>query len=125
MRTVANVAKVYNTLPDSEKADCAIYTTNYGRAGAIDFFGEQYGLPKSICGHNNYWYWGPGNSSGKIIIIVGGKLEEHIDDFESVVEAGISDNPYAMPFERHVSIFIARGLKIPLQQAWKENRSFI
>jgi hypothetical protein len=121
----ANVAKVYATLPDSEKTDCAIYTTNYGRAGAIDFFGKQYGLPKSICGHNNYWYWGPGNSSGKTIIIVGGRMEEHIDDFESVTEVGVSDHPYAMPFERHVSIFIARKLKVPILQAWKGNRSFI
>jgi len=121
---VLNVAKVYTSLPDSLKNDCAIYTTNYGRAGAIDFFGERYGLPKSICGHNNYWLWGPGNATGSTVIIVGGTMKDHKDDFENVVEAGTTDNPYAMPYERNLSIFVGRHLKIPMKKAWIETRHY-
>lgn len=120
----ANVAKVYASLPDSEKADCAIYTTNYGRAGAIDFFGQEYGLPKSICGHNSYWLWGPGKSTGKTIIIVGGHLQDHVDDFETVYEAGQSDNPYSMPYERHIAIFVGHRLKLPIKKVWAETRHY-
>jgi len=50
---------VYNALPAAERAKTAILAGNYGEAGAIDFFGSRYGLPKAISGHQNYYYWGP------------------------------------------------------------------
>ena len=69
---VATVAKVYNSLSPEEKQKCVIGASNYGEAGAIDFFGKKYGLPHAISGHNNYWIWGPGEKPGEIAIIVGG-----------------------------------------------------
>jgi hypothetical protein len=48
---VAHVADVYHSLSPEEQAKTAILTTNYGQAGAIDFFGGRYGLPKAICTH--------------------------------------------------------------------------
>ncbi len=113
-----DVAAVYNTLSADEKAKCAIYSTNYGRCGAIDFFGEQYGLPKSIGDHNNYWTWGPRDYTGSVIIVVGGDLEEHKDDFESVTLAGVSACDHCLPYENNVKIFIGRGLKYPLKSVW-------
>src|ERR1700742_1291416 len=43
--------------PDRQR-HAGILAGNYGEAGAIDFFGGQYGLPKSISAHQNYYYWG-------------------------------------------------------------------
>src|SRR5437879_5345683 len=43
---VEKVAKIYNSLPAEERAKTAIFANNYGEAGAIDFFGKKYGLPK-------------------------------------------------------------------------------
>ena len=57
---VASVAGVYEELPPEEQAEACILTGNYGEAGAIDFFGPEYGLPKAISGHNNYYLRGPG-----------------------------------------------------------------
>jgi hypothetical protein len=119
-----DVAAVYNTLSVDEKAKCAIYSTNYGRCGAIDFFGEQYGLPKSIGGHNNYWIWGPRDYKGEVVIVVGGDLEEHKDDFESVVPAGVSTCDHCMPYENNVKIFIGRGLKYNLKDVWSEMKHY-
>ncbi len=70
---VADVARAYDSLSPGERAECAIYTQNYGQAGAVDYFGGRYGLPKAISGHNNYWLWGPGERSGKVLIIIGGE----------------------------------------------------
>ncbi|HEY3402022.1 MAG TPA: glycosyltransferase family 39 protein [Ohtaekwangia sp.] len=121
----ADVARVYNSLPEDEKATCTIISTNYGRCGAIDFFGEQYGLPKSIGLHNNYWLWGPGDYTGKeVLIILGGKLADHKDDFESVELAGVSECQYCMPYENHVNIFICRGLKFPVQDSWAAEKNY-
>jgi hypothetical protein len=120
----ADVAKVYNTLSDEDKKKCAIISTNYGRCGAIDFFGEELGLPKSIGTHNNYWQWGPGDYNGEVLIILGGDLEDHIEDFASVELAGVSDCKYCMPYENHVNIFVCRGLKMNIKDSWADEKHY-
>src|SRR5215212_6596992 len=44
------VARVYDRLPPEERSEACVLTGNYGEAGAIDFFGPKYGLPKAISG---------------------------------------------------------------------------
>jgi hypothetical protein len=119
-----DVAAVYNTLSKDEKEKCAIYSTNYGRCGAIDFFGVQYGLPKSIGIHNNYWIWGPRDYTGEVMIILGGTLEEHVDDFESVTLEGVSSCDHCMPYENNVNIFIGRGLKYKIKDVWAHEKNY-
>src|SRR5262249_53476356 len=48
------VAEVYRGLPDGEKANALIVTSNYGEAGALRYFGRQLGLPAAVSQHNNY-----------------------------------------------------------------------
>ncbi len=45
-----DVAQVFNSLPDSDRAKCAIYGQNYGQCGAIDYFGARLGLPPRLAG---------------------------------------------------------------------------
>jgi hypothetical protein len=47
-----------------------IFTASYGEAGAINQFGTKYGLPRAVSGHNNYWYWGPGDPDATTVIAV-------------------------------------------------------
>ncbi|HEX6896604.1 MAG TPA: glycosyltransferase family 39 protein, partial [Bryobacteraceae bacterium] len=42
------VASAYSQLPPEVRPKTAIFAQNYGQAGAIDFFGPKYGLPKAI-----------------------------------------------------------------------------
>ena len=56
---VAEVARVYRTLPPGERERAALWGSNYGAAGAVDYFGPRYGLPKAISGVQNYYLWGP------------------------------------------------------------------
>ena len=119
-----DVASVFKTLSAEDQTKCAIISSNYGRCGAIDFFGEQYGLPKSIGTHNNYWIWGPRDFSGEVLIILGGEMEDHIHDFNSVELAGVSTCKYCMPYENNVNIFICRGLKHPVKDAWAHEKHY-
>jgi len=121
---VRDVAKAFHTLSAEEQKKCAIYSTNYGRCGAIDFFGAAYGLPKSIGRHNNYWIWGPGNYDGAVLLIVGGTLEDHVNDFASVEQVGVSDCTYCMPYENHVKIFLCRGLKGNVEEVWDGEKHY-
>jgi hypothetical protein len=115
----AAVAKVYYSLPADQRSRCGIYARNYGEAGAIDYFGPQYGLPRSISGHQNYWLWGPGSYSGECMVFIGGKREWLETLYSSVIQAGETYQEYAMPFENHRPIWIARQPKFAsLHDIW-------
>jgi hypothetical protein len=124
----AAIAKVYNSIPEPERAQCAIYAGNYGEAGAVDYFGPQYGLPPAISGHQNYWYWGPRNYTGECLVVIAGRGTRDIlsPNYTSVQEAGETYAPYAIPFENHRTIYIYRGHKgASLQELWPQLKLWI
>ena len=120
---VAAVARVYHSLTPEEQQRTAIFGNNYGQAAAIDFFGPQYGLPKAISGHQNYFLWGPRNYTGDIIIVLGDTEEGARDDFDSVMVAATLNNPYAYRYENR-PILLCRGLKWNLQKDWSKVKNW-
>jgi hypothetical protein len=121
----ADVARVVAALPAEERADVAIYTTNYGRAGAIELYGERDGLPRVVSGHNSWWLWGPGPGLPRVLVIVGGRIEEHREAFELVELAATHRCGLCMPFEREIPIFVGRGWKVPLAEVWPRTKEFM
>jgi hypothetical protein len=117
----AAVARIYYALPPDERAKTAIFGNNYGEAGAIDFFGGQYGLPKSIGGHQTYWLWGPRNYTGEIIIVLGDRRASLEPKCASVQEFDVTFSPYAL---EQSPIFLCRGLKWNLQQEWPKLKNW-
>jgi hypothetical protein len=113
---------VYGALPKADQARCAIFTGNYGEAGAIDFFGPAYGLPKAISGHNNYWLWGTRGATGDVVIAVGVSRKELEEVFESIEPAGVVESKYAL--ESRIPIHVCRRTKRPLDQLWAGAREF-
>ncbi len=122
---VAEVASVYRSLTPEEQSKTAIFAQNYGEAGAIDFFGGNYRLPRAISGHNNYWLWGTYDFSGEVVIIIGGRKEDHSKAFDSVQEAALHRNTYAMAYETDLPIFICRRPNVPLRNIWKAVKHYI
>jgi hypothetical protein len=116
---VQTVARVYYSLPEEERTRAAIYGNNYGEAGAIDFFGPQYGLPKAISPHQNYFLWGPRDYTGEVMILLQSDREDAEKHCDSVQEAAPVGHPYAMG-EEHYTVLICRGLKTPLKVLWPE-----
>ena len=114
---VAAVARVYHALSPDEQAKTAIFCDNYGQAAAVDFFGPHYGLPKAISGHQNYFFWGPRNYTGEIVIVVGVPEEDARKQFASVEVGATLDVPYTYAYETR-PILIGRGLKWNLQAVW-------
>ncbi|HEY6302496.1 MAG TPA: glycosyltransferase family 39 protein [Terriglobales bacterium] len=114
---VAQVADVYNKMPADERAKTALLAGNYGSAGAIDFFGPQYGLPKSISAHQNYYYWGFRQYTGESLIMLNWQLDDAEYWCQKVEEGPKVEYPYTMGWE-HYRILICHGLKKPLAEAW-------
>ena len=118
------VASVYRSLPLQDRAHCVILAANYGEAGAIDYFGAPYGLPRAISPHNNYYLWGPGDSSEHVVIAVGmdeRKLQTLFGDVQKV--ATIVDS-YAVPEESNLPVYLCRDPRIPLSRAWPSLKFF-
>lgn len=113
------VARIYNGLPADQRAAAAIFANGYGQAGAIDFFGPKYGLPKAISNHQSYWLWGPRKYTGEIVIVLGSDGTGDREHFKSVEVAGSAQNPYSRPDE-HFDIFLCRGLTSNLVEFWPQ-----
>src|SRR5580692_129641 len=114
---VAATAEIYHALPAEERSKTGILAGTYGDAGAIDFFGPRYGLPKSISPHQNYYYWGPREYTGGILILLHYDLADAQRACQSVLTGPTLNNPYAMQ-EEHYTILVCRGAKLPLAEAW-------
>jgi hypothetical protein len=115
---VAAVAAVYRGLPAAEQSSAGILAYNYGEAGAIDYFGSRYGLPPAISGHNQYGVWGPGKSSGDLIIAIGFNEADLRARFGQVDAVAMVSPQYAMPEESGLTIFVCRRPKQRLDQLW-------
>jgi 4-amino-4-deoxy-L-arabinose transferase-like glycosyltransferase len=112
----ATVARVYNSLPPDVRVKTGIFGQNYGQAGAIDFFGPKYGLPKAISAHQNYFYWGP-RGYGESMIILDDHPEVLEGLFNHVEKVAHVTHPYSMPYQ-HFDVYYCAGPKISFQELW-------
>jgi Dolichyl-phosphate-mannose-protein mannosyltransferase len=119
------VADAYHAIPEPERGKTAIFGQNYGEAGAIDSYGPKMGLPKSISGHLSYWYWGPRDYTGEIMLVMGDRREVLEQKFDSVEKVGEVGHPYAMASE-HWELFLCRGPKgwKNLQEIWPQLKNW-
>jgi len=118
------VARVHRGLPAEDRGRACVFAQNYGQAGAIDLFGPQLGLPHAISGHNSYWMWGPGECDGRVLIVLGGEREDLERSFAEVTEGGRFDCSDCMPYEDDKVLWVARGLRRPIGEAWPRVKHF-
>ena len=69
-RFVQTVRRAWDELPAPARAHTAIFTTNYGEAGAIDLLASRRSLPLAYSGHNGFGEWGmPPAADGQALLI--------------------------------------------------------
>ncbi|HEY7876787.1 MAG TPA: glycosyltransferase family 39 protein [Gemmatimonadaceae bacterium] len=115
---VLAVARVYDSLPPAERARAVIGATNYGEAGAIDYYGPAMGLPRAICGCGTYWFFGPGEKTGEVLVTIGVTGEQLRQFYGDVRPAGRLVDPWAVPEEQDVPLFVSTDPVMTLQQLW-------
>jgi len=97
------VAEAYNSLSVTEKKSCTVFCErNYGCAGAINFYGEEYGLPEAVTFHESYIFWAPDNIPDGPMIFIYRDIKDLDKYFGRIVEVGSIDNRY----------FREKGLKV-------------
>ena len=115
---VAAVARVYDSLPPELRQRVVIAATNYGEAGAIDYYGPGMGLPNAICASGTYWFFGPGTLPGNILVTIGVDSSDLRRFYRVVQPAGELRDRWAVPEEQDLHLYVARDPVMPLQRLW-------
>jgi 4-amino-4-deoxy-L-arabinose transferase-like glycosyltransferase len=115
---VQAVARAFRSLPPEEQSRATLLAYNYGEAGAIDYLGKHYGLPKAISGHNQYGYWGPRGASGEVVVAIGFAKSRLDQSFAEVELFETISPPYALPEESGLTIYICRRPRQNLSASW-------
>jgi 4-amino-4-deoxy-L-arabinose transferase-like glycosyltransferase len=122
---VALVARVYASLPTSERSRTALLAGNYGEAGAIDRYGAQFALPEAFSGHNSFWLWGPPPARDTTVVAIGVDPAELRREFRFVRLAARWDNGLGVPDqEQGTQVYVATGLRVPWATAWPAFRQY-
>jgi hypothetical protein len=121
---LGQIQRVYESLPPADRARVTIVTRSFGEAGAVNILGPARGLPPSVGVHNQYWLWGPGASTGELVII------PHDDEatlrqwFESCEKRAEIECSQCMQTMDAQSIFVCRRPRRPWREVWQEMKHY-
>jgi hypothetical protein len=123
----AQVAEIFQSIPENEKPRTVVLVGNYGEAGALDLYGKQYGLPPVISGTNSLWYRGYGEPEPETVIVVGFESSYAKHFFNSCELKGSVKNSYDVRNEEtthHTGLFVCRKPRQPWNAMWQEMQWF-
>jgi len=120
----SDVSAAYRTIPESERRTTVALVGNYGEAGALELYAARYPLPRVICTHNAYWFWGVGPTPITTFIRLGGEREKYLERYADASLVGVHYSRYAMPYEDSLGVFIARNRKVPIEKDWPTLKHF-
>ena len=123
----AQVAEIYASIPDAEKARTVILAGNYGEAGALDLYKSVYPLPPVISGSNSLWERGYGSFEPETVIVVGFESSRALEYFQSCEDAGQVTNRYGVKNEEtsfHTGLYVCRQPRQSWPEMWQTMQWF-
>ena len=121
---VSNLSHAFNALPVSIRTQACIFTSNYGEASAVNFFGKDLGLPKAISGHNNYYVWGPGSCTGHVLITVGEQLSDVQQIQANATLLTTLNCQYCIYYESSLPVFLLVDQNLSISSVWSQLRHY-
>jgi 4-amino-4-deoxy-L-arabinose transferase-like glycosyltransferase len=118
------VAGAYAGLPAGDRSRVGIFTTDQGMAGAVNRWGAAAGMPRAIGNHNTYWLWGPGATSGEVMIVVWPRDEDLSWWFEDVEHVADFDCAYCLASLTRQSVYVGRDPHRPLAETWPALKNY-
>lgn len=119
------VEEVWRSLPEDERTAAAVFLANYGEAGAVEYFADDPELREAVLsGHNNYWFWGPGDREVRTVIAVNSDREDLERVFARVELAARIDCGRCMPYENGAPVWIAHEPNANIEQVWPGVKHF-
>jgi len=118
------LARVWSGMDPEERQYAVIWARDYGLAGAIDYFGSIYGLPKAVSGHMTYHLWGLPAKRINTIVTAGLPPERMFRLFD---EVGIATDILVKdvnPWDRRFIVSICRRPRMDPHVFWPRARSW-
>jgi hypothetical protein len=115
---VQAVAKVFDSLTPDQRSGAGLIARNYGEAGALEFYGKQFGLPRRIMLPDNYLLW-PADTSCAVVVTIGIPVADLGRFFQHVQIAAHFDHPWMVEEERDRVIAVADTPTRDLHEAWR------
>jgi 4-amino-4-deoxy-L-arabinose transferase-like glycosyltransferase len=94
-------------------------------AAAYDALGPRYHLPHAISGHNNYYLYGPGVASGKMVLAIGFDATFLHGEFRSVRQVAVYRDAYVLPDFNNLPIYACSDPIRPLAAWWPATKRFV
>jgi hypothetical protein len=119
------VSGVVASLSPAERAHTVIRANDYGQASAFQRFGR--GLPPVASGHNNFWLWGPGDPDPDVEIRLGDEEDAafwRADVYADCERRATFENPWVMPYENHLGVYVCRHPREPLGERWPKVKHY-
>jgi hypothetical protein len=92
-RYIAAVTTAWRRIPATERERTAIFTRNYGEAGAVDLLDRAHVLPRAYSGHNGFSEWGRPPASDTHALLIGfDGAPDAAPDFSGCRRLGRIDN---------------------------------
>jgi hypothetical protein len=111
-------------LTQSERQNACVFGQNYGEASAVEYFGQELGLPPAISAHNNWFLWGLGACSGEVLLVIGDDAETLGKLFADVELGATFDCRDCMPYEDNLPVWIVRRPRGDLAGLWSRIKHF-
>jgi 4-amino-4-deoxy-L-arabinose transferase-like glycosyltransferase len=117
---VESVARVYHAMPEHDRELTVVYGANYGEAGALDFYGPPLGLPPVVSMAGSFYFFGPGERRGEVMLFVGMEREWVDATCPSAEEATRVTAEWTVE-ENDVPVLVCRAPTITVQEMWARN----
>ncbi|HLX94031.1 MAG TPA: glycosyltransferase family 39 protein [Puia sp.] len=105
----AKAGNAYAMLDSSEKKNSIIFCDNYGEAGALDYYGRDYGIPEAYSDNASFLYWIPDSLSFENLVLVTDDRQEmthpFIQDFQFAQVVDSVTNPYSREYGSLIILF--------------------
>jgi hypothetical protein len=124
---VSEIALVYHSIPASPgaSADPIILGSNYGETGAVDRYGETYGLPTAYGVHNATWLWGPPPGGANRAVAVGFDRSDLTPYFSSVrLGTKLNNHLDVADDEQGAPVWVCSGLRSSWAAIWPKLRVY-
>lgn len=122
-----DVASVRDSLSEGERDAMGILAGNYGEAGALEYYGRAYRLPKVMCPTNSFYDRGYDAREPEAVVAVGFDREFLSEYFASVEVVAYSRNALNFANEEtswHREIFLCRKPLFKWKELWARHRNF-
>ena len=118
----ADVAKVWNGLTPDQQKQTIIYADNYGEAGALHHYRQQYNMPDCVSLNSSFALWAPDDLNCRYIIYVddqgGGNVESFASQLTHYKKMYSVENPLSR--EHGTAIYLLEGIGQAIHDRYKQ-----